>query len=73
MARYVDLGDTAPAYSTWLNDPSYMKLETYFAEDQKGMLKFCSVLKSRKNKGGDNVTDLFSCPRTCCQLRAERS
>lgn len=36
--RYVDLGDTAP-YSTWLNDPSFMKLETWFAEDQTGMSK----------------------------------
>lgn len=51
--RHVDLGDSAPTYSTWLNDPSYMKLETYFAEDQKGMLKFYSVLKSKKNKDGD--------------------
>lgn len=39
VTRYVDLGDMAPEYSTWLNDPSYMKLETYFAEDQTGMSK----------------------------------
>lgn len=37
--RYVDLGDAAPVKSAWLNDPSYMKLETYSAEDQKVMLK----------------------------------
>ncbi|KAJ0106856.1 hypothetical protein J7T55_014932 [Diaporthe amygdali] len=35
IARHVALGDAAPTYSTWLNDPNYMKLETYFAEDQK--------------------------------------
>lgn len=39
VTRYVDLGDMAPEYCIWLNDPSYMKLETYFAEDQEGMSK----------------------------------
>lgn len=37
--RYVDLGEDAPVMSSWKNDPSYMKLETYFSENQKGMLK----------------------------------